>query len=173
MKNSIKILLFAVVFLSLNKNYSQTCSLENSKNISLNGWDISRTDYTHQKFIEITNLSNYEYNPSTPEVIDEFGYAWYGYSFADDSAISFRARSTNENDISLFNFYIESNNNLNVNGICIGSSKEELFNEFGVNSFCSITKSGKNIYYFNLFNGVLSFYMKDDIVRRIVYNNPL
>lgn len=47
MKNSIKILLFAVVFLSLNKNYSQTCSLENSKNISLNGWDISRTDYTH------------------------------------------------------------------------------------------------------------------------------
>ncbi|PKG41194.1 hypothetical protein [Psychroflexus sp. MES1-P1E] len=49
-----------LLFFSINNLTGQDiCSYKASEiTIKLNGWDINRTDYTHEKFIEVTRLNN-------------------------------------------------------------------------------------------------------------------
>jgi hypothetical protein len=74
-----------LLFFSINNLTGQSaCSYTESEiTIKLNGWDINRTDYTHERFIEVTDINNNsELNYSGEKDTEEFGYPWYYYGIA-------------------------------------------------------------------------------------------
>ena len=58
LKTKLNIYTFILILFSFaDLAIGQECNYDSTDlNISLNGWDLDRTDYTHQKFIEVAGL---------------------------------------------------------------------------------------------------------------------
>ncbi|MBZ9652194.1 hypothetical protein [Psychroflexus montanilacus] len=150
MKTIFKIITFlTLLFFSISNLLGQSaCSYTESEiTIELNGWDISRTDYTHEKFIEVTGLdNNSQLTYSGEKDTEEFGYPWYYYGLGE-SYFNFAGVMDNQGDYNglkrIFSFKIKKRGKLNVNGIQVGDTVDDLKAHFNHFDFCTKTNEGK------------------------------
>lgn len=137
MKN---IIILAAFFTSLlnfaqnNINPSNCTYSQSDLTLTLNGWDISRSNYDHFTFINTAALRQYAgLQYSGEKDTAEFGYPWFYYAL-DDNYIHFAGVLDTSGDYTgnkrLFSFKINSGNQFNLNGIEIGDATQEVFNLF-------------------------------------------
>ena len=138
MKNIIIItaLIFMNIAVAQNSINPDNCTYaESDVTLTLNGWDVSRTDYDHYSFINTARLRQYtnlEYSGEKDTA--EFGYPWFYYKL-NNNFIQFAGLLDTPNfnysgRKKLFSFKINSGTELNLNNIEIGDSTQEIFNLF-------------------------------------------
>jgi hypothetical protein len=180
MKNILIIILLlisSVVYSQRNVNPNNCTYAATDITITLNGWDIDRVDYDHRAFLTATSLQQYNnFTFSGEKNTAEFGYPWYYYTL-NDNRISFAGLIEAQNNqflgkISLFDFDIKSGQELNVNGINIGDSTQEVLNIF--NNICMDNENNALVVYYNCCS-VLSFNydVSTNLITSISYFTPL
>lgn len=189
MKSYKHILTFFIFFLLCKMAYSQLpasttdCDYAYTDiNLSLNGWDFSRTDYENSIFIQaLGSTINVGSSPTINTTLDysgekdtaEFGYPWYYYKYGSNRihfSGKLNANGVLTNEKQLFSFRIVTDD-FNVNGIKVGDNISQVINSF--NLICH--DSFKSEYYLNYGYHSLSFFYnsQNNLIIRIEYNTPL
>lgn len=181
MKARLNIYTFVLLLLCITEStIGQECNYDSTDlNISLNGWDIDRTDYTHERFIEVAGLGhNSQLDYSGEKDTEEFGYPWYYYKLGN-SFIHFSGILDNSGNFNgqkrIFLFKIKSRDVcLNVNGIKIGDTLSKLNQTFNDSNFCNITYEGQQAKMLRYEHFTLYFVISsDNVIKEIGLNKPL
>jgi hypothetical protein len=177
MKN---IILFIVIALSIQLLSSQNADYTNCSyeyvdlNISINGWNASRLDYTDANYrnTAVGLPSRINFTDAESQVTAEFGYPWFTYQFGENT-ISFAGvifdvslGYTGQNQL---NSLVLKDSTFNINGIRVGDSVSTINSQF--NNICH--NSADNVYVL-LYGPMhsLSFYYNSqtNVIVKIVYD---
>lgn len=105
-----------------------------------------RTDYTHEKFIEVAGLENSnELDYSGEKDKEEFGCPWY-YYYLGNNYIHFAGvtKNFNYNGLKRINsFVIKEKGVFNVNGIQVVDTESDLKHAFSEVNFCTKSISSR------------------------------
>jgi len=187
MKTKLNNIYIIILFFSTSVTLGQeNCSFDTSDlTIELNGWDIDRTDYTHENFLNCTGLQNKSQfdNPqldySGEKDTAEFGYPWY-YYYSGTNFIHFAGvveSSGNYNGLKrINNFVIRERGVFNLNGIQVGDSLADLEQEFSGVNFCTKTiDSSKKALFIRYEYFTLGFLISsaDDTIQEIELYSPI
>ncbi|MBZ9652196.1 hypothetical protein [Psychroflexus montanilacus] len=169
-----------LLFFSINNLLGQSaCSFTESEiTIELNGWDICRTDYTHEKFIEVTGLdNNSQLTYSGRKDTEEFGYPWYYYGLGE-SYFNFAGKQNNSGYFNgqkrMFSFKIKKRGSLKVNGIQVGDTVDDLKENFNHVDFCEGSHEGLDNLFLRFTYQSLTFILSSNgTIQEIQLYSPL
>ncbi|NEV94865.1 hypothetical protein G3567_11995 [Psychroflexus sp. YR1-1] len=147
-KTKLNIYAFILLLLCTTESaFGQECNYDSTDiNVTLNGWDIDRTDYTHERFIEVAGLEqNSQLDYGGEKDTEEFGYPWY-YYYLGNNYIHFAGitEDFNYNGLKRINsFVIKERGVFHVNGIQVGDTESALKQAFSEVSFCTKSISSR------------------------------
>lgn len=181
MKTKFNLYIFILILFSFaDLAIGQECNYDSTDlNITLNGWDLDRTDYTHERFIVVAGLKHdSQLDYSGEKDTQEFGYPWY-YYYSGNNYIHFAGVMDSQGDYNglkrISSFVIKERGVFNVNGIQVGDTKSDLRQAFSGVNFCSEMNSlgQEEMYFWYEYFALSIFISPDNTIVEIKLSRPI